>query len=214
MDRRAVGGKKQIDMGQRDPMVHDMKGDLAEERAMAGRGTTATQYRSLQNASHAHMKGGRVAGGAMTGGRPQLAGGMMCPSCMRMSGGAPSVSGGAMTGGRPQLAGGAPSVSGGMYTEMELKGLARAVGGQKAMSTKHSQMVEDIKGAGFMDDFKSMFMSDADEVGSVVGGKKKRKSAGPDDARRKRGAMVSKLMREKGMTLGEASKHIKTHGME
>lgn len=45
-------------------------------------------------------------------------------------------------------------------------------------------------------------------------GKSKRKAAGPSDARRKRGAMVSKLMKEQGMTLGEASKHIKEHGMD
>lgn len=44
-------------------------------------------------------------------------------------------------------------------------------------------------------------------------GKKKRRPAGPDDARRKRGAMVSKLMKEQGMTLAEASRHIKEHGM-
>jgi hypothetical protein len=49
---------------------------------------------------------------------------------------------------------------------------------------------------------------------AVSGGKKKRAPAAPSDARRKRGAMVSKLMREEGMTLGEASKHIKMHGME
>jgi hypothetical protein len=42
----------------------------------------------------------------------------------------------------------------------------------------------------------------------------KRAPAGPSDARRKRGAMVSRLMKEKGMTLGEASKHIKEHGMD
>jgi len=44
-------------------------------------------------------------------------------------------------------------------------------------------------------------------------GKKTRKPAGPSDKRRARGAMVSKLMREKGMTLAEASRHIKQHGL-
>jgi hypothetical protein len=43
-------------------------------------------------------------------------------------------------------------------------------------------------------------------------GKKRRAKAGPSDARRQRGAEVSRLMREEGMTLGEASKHIKEHG--
>jgi len=44
-------------------------------------------------------------------------------------------------------------------------------------------------------------------------GKKSRKPAGPNDARRKRGAMVSKLMKEQGMSLAEASRHIKQHGL-
>jgi len=43
-------------------------------------------------------------------------------------------------------------------------------------------------------------------------GKKTRAKAGPSDARKKRGAEISRLMREKGMTLGQASKHIKEHG--
>lgn len=44
-------------------------------------------------------------------------------------------------------------------------------------------------------------------------GKKTRKPAGPSDKRRARGAMVSKLMKEQGMTLAEASRHIKQHGL-
>jgi len=47
----------------------------------------------------------------------------------------------------------------------------------------------------------------------VGSGKKKRRPAGPNDARRRRGAMVSKLMKEQGMSLAEASRHIKEHGM-
>lgn len=240
--RRGGAGTDQYNMGLRDPLVHQIKGQLADERAMTGRGTTAAQYRQLQNASHAHMKGGRMTGGevmgmgAMTGGR---------------------AVGGAMTGGRPQLAGGAPSVSGGegMYTERQLKGLARAIGGGKALGRTHTKMLSAIKGAGFFDDFQRGFMSVIRPVASVakpllslagpygtaasmglsalglgkgegsesdeddeeamvrgVGGRKKRKSAGPNDARRKRGQMVSKLMREKGMSLGEASRYIKEHG--
>ena len=49
----------------------------------------------------------------------------------------------------------------------------------------------------------------------ITGGRKKKTKRAPasaSDARRARGAMVSKLMREKGMTLGEASKFIKEHG--
>jgi len=49
-------------------------------------------------------------------------------------------------------------------------------------------------------------------AGGVSGGKKRRAKAGASDARKRRGAEVSRLMREKGMSLGEASKHIKEHG--
>jgi hypothetical protein len=49
-------------------------------------------------------------------------------------------------------------------------------------------------------------------MGGMVGGKKKRAKASPSDARRKRGQEVSRLMKQEGMTLGEASKHIKEHG--
>ena len=44
----------------------------------------------------------------------------------------------------------------------------------------------------------------------VVGGKAKR---APSDARKRRGALMSRLMKEKGMSLGEASKYIKEHGL-
>jgi len=53
----------------------------------------------------------------------------------------------------------------------------------------------------------------------VAGGKKakakkaKRAPAAVSDARKKRGAMVSKLMKEYGMSLGEASAYIKEHGL-
>jgi hypothetical protein len=54
----------------------------------------------------------------------------------------------------------------------------------------------------------------ADQVstGLTGSGKKTRAKASEGDARKLRGAAVSRLMKEKGMTLGEASKHIKEHG--
>lgn len=54
---------------------------------------------------------------------------------------------------------------------------------------------------------------------AVAGGKKakakkaKRAPAAVSDARKKRGAMVSKLMKEYNMSLGEASAYIKEHGL-
>jgi len=203
--RRAVGGRgtDQYNMAQRDPMVHEIKGQMGAERAMEGRGTSAQEYRKLQNASHAHMRGGAMAGGApsMAGGRPQLAGG-------------------AMAGGRVVGAGMAGGGEDGMFTERQLMGLARAVGSGKPLGRTHAKMMGDIKGAGFFDDFQKGFLgmgmgggSDSEDEVAVVGGRKTRAKAGPSDARRRRGAMVSKLMKEKGMSLGEASKYIKEHGM-
>lgn len=50
----------------------------------------------------------------------------------------------------------------------------------------------------------------AEGEGVTSGGRKKRQASAKT---KQRGAMVSKLMREKGMSLGEASKYIKTHGL-
>jgi hypothetical protein len=67
------------------------------------------------------------------------------------------------------------------------------------------------EGKGFLSDLGIPVVSD---LARAVGlGKKKRAKAGASDKRKARGAMVSKLMREKGMSLAEASRHIKAHGM-
>jgi hypothetical protein len=97
---------------------------------------------------------------------------------------------------------------------------------------------EEVSGAGFWDDFKQGFNSVVAPVASIAkpllslagpegrvasmglsalgygqtGGRRRRASAGASDARRARGQMVSKLMREKGMTLGQASRYIKENG--
>lgn len=44
-------------------------------------------------------------------------------------------------------------------------------------------------------------------------GKKKRAPAGPEDGRRKRAAVVKKVMADKGMSMIEASKFVKEHGL-
>lgn len=44
-------------------------------------------------------------------------------------------------------------------------------------------------------------------------GKKKRAPAGPDDGRRKRAAVVKKVMAEKGLSMIQASKYVKEHGL-
>lgn len=54
-----------------------------------------------------------------------------------------------------------------------------------------------------------------DAQGADMGVKKggRRAKAGAGDKRKQRGAMISKLMREKGMSLGEASRHIKQNNL-
>lgn len=48
----------------------------------------------------------------------------------------------------------------------------------------------------------------------VVGkGKKTRRPAGPDDGRRKRAEVVKRVMAEKGLSMIEASKYVKAHGL-
>ena len=44
-------------------------------------------------------------------------------------------------------------------------------------------------------------------------GKKKRASAGPNDGRRKRAEIVRKVMADKGLSMIEASKYVKAHGL-
>lgn len=49
--------------------------------------------------------------------------------------------------------------------------------------------------------------------GGMTGGKKRRRKAGANDKRKKRGAMISRLMKQEGMSLGQASKYIKENGL-
>ena len=58
--RRSVAGRG---LGERDPMVHLAKGNLAQERAVEGMGSPAQQHRKLHKAAHAHMLGAGYTGG-------------------------------------------------------------------------------------------------------------------------------------------------------
>ena len=48
---------------------------------------------------------------------------------------------------------------------------------------------------------------------SVGAGRKKRAPAGPNDGRRKRAEIVKRVMGEKGLSMVEASKYVKAHGL-
>jgi hypothetical protein len=45
------------------------------------------------------------------------------------------------------------------------------------------------------------------------GGRRKRASAGPNDGRRARAEIVKRVMAEQGLSMIEASKHVKAHGL-
>lgn len=83
---------------------------------------------------------------------------------------------------------------------LSLAGFGKAKDGmtakeRKAMEKLHKAMAESKKG------------------GALTGGKKKRAKATGGDKRKQRGAMISKLMKSKGMTLGQASKYIKENDL-
>lgn len=72
-------------------------------------------------------------------------------------------------------------------------------------------MLSDVADTGFSGFRGAAHSGGAFVGGAPAGGKKRRAAAGPSDKRRARGAKISKLMKEKGMTLAEASKYLKAH---
>jgi hypothetical protein len=80
-------------------------------------------------------------------------------------------------------------------------GLARKVADDK-MEAKEMKKEAELEGMG-----RRKTMENVRAVAQAVDG------AGKVDKRKARGAAIGKLMREKGMSLAEASRHIKEHGM-
>jgi hypothetical protein len=175
-------------------------------------------------------------GGASTGGRRRRGGastgGQSCPMC------GCGATGGAQTGGMMLGQDGHGQRMGMGATGGRRRRGRGATGG--AM-TGGMDSDSDVEGAGFWDDFKSGFNSVVAPVASIAKpllslagpegmaasaglsalgyGRRRRggaqtggASTGGQDARKRRGQMVSRLMREKGMTLGQASKYIKENG--
>lgn len=84
---------------------------------------------------------------------------------------------------------------------------------KSAAQTVVSEVMKDPQGA--LDKAKKGY-----EIGKQVysavkgkGGKKHRAKAGPNDGRRKRAEVVKKVMREKGLSMIEASKYVKQHNL-
>lgn len=120
---------------------------------------------------------------------------------------------------------------------------AMSLGEELGKKVGDMQDVKKMVGAGFFDDFKKGFVKGVKMIGTPVKkiakavgktipeakiagdvleaiglgkGKKAKKAKKPmksTDKRKLRGAMISKLMKSKGMTLGEASKHIKENNL-
>lgn len=126
-------------------------------------------------------------------------------------------------------------------TKAEMKKKAKEMGldyGKEIMNMDDE--AKQLVGSGFWSDFGKGFVDGLKMVGSVAkpvlsviphpaaqaasvglnlaglgmsGGKKRRARASTGDKRKQRGAMISKLMKEKGMSLGEASKYIKANNL-
>ena len=76
-----------------------------------------------------------------------------------------------------------------------------------------------MEGGGFLSDLGIPIISNlAGAVGlghggDGTGGRRRRAPAGPSDGRRKRAEVVKKVMAEKGLSMIEASKFVKAHGL-
>jgi hypothetical protein len=89
------------------------------------------------------------------------------------------------------------------------------------MELKQHEMEHDaLEGSGFLSDLGIPVVSDfAKMVGlgstgaGATGGRRKRAPAGPGDGRRARAEVVKKVMREKGISMIEASKYVKANNL-
>jgi len=74
------------------------------------------------------------------------------------------------------------------------------------------------RGGGFLSDLGIPVVSDLAGMvglgtGAGTGGRRRRAPAGPSDGRRKRAEVVKKVMAEQGLSMIEASKYVKAHGL-
>jgi hypothetical protein len=65
------------------------------------------------------------------------------------------------------------------------------------------------QGGGFLSDLGLPVATDA----GGTGGRRRRAPAGANDGRRKRAEVVKKVMREKGLSMIDASKYVKAHNL-
>ena len=100
----------------------------------------------------------------------------------------------------------------GAYEGEGMDGCGTKKGQTRKTARKAYEAVTEMEGEGKL---RIQHLPEGEGEEIVTGGRRKKAKRAPasaSDARRRRGAAVSKLMKEKGMTLGEASKYIKQHG--
>lgn len=98
---------------------------------------------------------------------------------------------------------------GGRYVHHFMRGFGAVSGG---MNTGATEGEGKFRGGASVPDARMVGGISSGPGFYEASGKKPKRAMAADDPRRKRGAAISKLMKEKGLTLGEASKHIKEHG--
>ena len=92
----------------------------------------------------------------------------------------------------------------------KLFGSGRADGGARTHLHDAAEKLAQKQGIAYKQAVKMLREFD-DDKRAEHGLKRRRAKAGPNDARRLRGEVISKLMREEGWKLGEASRYLKEH---
>ena len=122
----------------------------------------------------------------------------------------------------------------GSDSDEEMEG-GQSFANPSSMAMSGAYQGQGYEGAGFWDDFKSGFNSVVAPVAGIAKqllpmagpegmaasgvinalgyGRRRRASAGPNDGRRKRAEVVKKVMSERGISMIEASKYVKAHGL-
>jgi hypothetical protein len=97
--------------------------------------------------------------------------------------------------------------------------MGQVVGSGKAKKDKIALVMDEEECDSDMEGgaLRPMMCDDMPEVAAIgvaePAGRKKRAPAGPDDGRRKRAAVVKRVMAERGLSMIEASKYVKEHNL-
>lgn len=112
------------------------------------------------------------------------------------------------------------ALSGGMLTgkfqgegAVPSMGLSQFRGGMHC-EVESEESEEEMSGGGIVGAGAGAGAEDDIAAAMAGGAKKRRAPAGPNDARRKRAALVKKVMAEKGLSLIDASRYVKAHGLK